>query len=39
MLFDLLELVIKQRSQLLIDIPKLVNGKIYELYIKVLHKS
>ena len=34
MLFDLLELVMKERSKLLIDISELVNGEIYVRYMK-----
>jgi hypothetical protein len=29
MLFEMLELVMKERSKLLFDIPELVNGEIY----------
>jgi hypothetical protein len=40
MLFDLLELVMKERSKLLIDIQELVNGEIYVCYMKnrLLHE-
>jgi hypothetical protein len=34
MLFDLLELVMTEKSKLLIDIPEFVNGEIYVRYIK-----
>jgi hypothetical protein len=32
MLFDMLELVMKEMSKLLVDIPKLINGDIYIRY-------
>ena len=34
MLFDVLELMMKERSKLLIDIPELINGEIYVNYMK-----